>query len=134
MSARRGSSWGAAAAVALVMGAVHAGLMGLELVLLVTVVPSFEAMFADFGASLPAPTELVLSLSWGVRSWWFLWIPAGLAVLTGNTLLLAALARWRGALWSGLLGVLQALPLLVVPALTFAALYLPIFSMASAID
>ena len=36
---------------------------GVTLVLLIKVIPSFEAIFKDFGAELPAPTQFVVSLS-----------------------------------------------------------------------
>lgn len=42
-------------------------------VLLLKVVPTFEAMFAEFGSSLPAPTQFVVDLSkWLQSSWWMI--------------------------------------------------------------
>jgi type IV pilus assembly protein PilC len=36
------------------------------------VVPSFESMFKDLGQQLPAPTQLLLSMSRALKSYWFL--------------------------------------------------------------
>jgi type IV pilus assembly protein PilC len=44
-------------------------------VLLLKVVPTFEAMFAEFGGDLPAPTKVVVALSYFLQSNW--WIMAG---------------------------------------------------------
>ncbi len=40
-------------------------------VLLIFVIPVFAAMFADFGAKLPAPTQFLIDLSNFLRSWWW---------------------------------------------------------------
>lgn len=48
------------------------------ILLLVKVVPTFEDMFADFGATLPAPTQFVLSLSKWLQANW-LYLTGGLA-------------------------------------------------------
>src|SRR5207237_1458711 len=39
-------------------------------VLLIFVIPVFAAMFADFGAKLPAPTQFLIDLSNFMKSWW----------------------------------------------------------------
>jgi len=40
-------------------------------ILLLKVVPSFEDMFADFGAALPTPTQIVIDMSrWLQDNWW----------------------------------------------------------------
>jgi len=46
-------------------------------VLLIFVIPVFAAMFADFGAKLPAPTQMLIDVSNFLRSFWWL---AGLIV------------------------------------------------------
>ncbi|MCB9764857.1 MAG: type II secretion system F family protein [Alphaproteobacteria bacterium] len=49
-------------------------------VLLVKVVPTFEAMFAEFGGALPAPTQIVVDLSYFMQeSWWMIFGGAGAA-------------------------------------------------------
>ncbi len=40
-------------------------------VLLIFVIPVFAAMFADFGAKLPAPTQMLIDLSNFMRAWWW---------------------------------------------------------------
>jgi len=40
-------------------------------VLLIFVIPVFAAMFADFGAKLPAPTQALIDLSDFLKSWWW---------------------------------------------------------------
>ncbi len=41
-------------------------------ILLIFVVPTFEDLFKDFGADLPAFTKMVIGLSQFVREWWFI--------------------------------------------------------------
>jgi hypothetical protein len=127
------SSWKASIAVGLGHGFVHTLLLLAELAALLIVVPRFTAMFADFGASLPAPTVLAIGLSDAIRGFWFLWLPLGLLSLLANSALLLGLARWRGWFWALLLGLAQDLPLLLLPLLTVGAMYLPIFALAEAI-
>ncbi|WP_233256674.1 type II secretion system F family protein [Opitutus sp. ER46] len=45
--------------------------IGLVNVLLIFVIPVFAAMFADFGAKLPAPTQFLIDLSNFLKSWWW---------------------------------------------------------------
>lgn len=45
-------------------------LFGLLQLTVVFVVPIFAAMFADFGAQLPGPTQLLLDFSSFCRRWW----------------------------------------------------------------
>ncbi len=40
-------------------------------VLLIFVIPVFAAMFADFGAKLPAPTQFLIELSNFLKHWWW---------------------------------------------------------------
>ena len=46
-------------------------------VLLIFVIPVFAAMFADFGAKLPAPTQMLIDLSDFMNAWW--WAVGGAA-------------------------------------------------------
>ncbi len=46
-------------------------------VLLIFVIPVFAAMFADFGAKLPLPTQMLIDLSNFMKAWWW---AIGLAV------------------------------------------------------
>jgi type IV pilus assembly protein PilC len=41
-------------------------------VLLIFVIPVFAAMFKDFGAKLPAPTQFLIDLSNFMKAWWWL--------------------------------------------------------------
>ena len=40
-------------------------------ILLIKVVPQFEQVFANFGAELPAFTQMVIGLSQALQKWWF---------------------------------------------------------------
>ncbi len=53
--------------------------LAVTIILLVYVVPQFEAVFADFGAELPAITQFVVTLSEVVQEY-FLYVLAGLVV------------------------------------------------------
>jgi type IV pilus assembly protein PilC len=48
-------------------------------ILLIFVVPQFEALFVGFGADLPAFTRMVVNLSAFAQSWW--WMMLGLIIL-----------------------------------------------------
>ena len=53
---------------------------GLSVVILVTfVIPRFAKIFADMGQTIPLPTQIMLSLSQGVRDYW--WVGAGVLAL-----------------------------------------------------
>lgn len=134
MSERRRSAWGAALGISLACTAGHSLLVGLILIFLAKTVPSFEDMFAEFGASLPAPTVLVMDLSRNLRVFWYLWFPLLGLGLGANALVLLALAHLRTWVWSLVLGVIQAVPLVVLPVMMGASMYLPIFTMARAIQ
>ncbi len=43
--------------------------IGVLVLLLVKVIPTFEKMFADFGGALPGPTQMVVSLSHFMQEW-----------------------------------------------------------------
>ncbi|HZZ85790.1 MAG TPA: type II secretion system F family protein [Anaeromyxobacteraceae bacterium] len=46
--------------------------VGVTVVLLAFVTPTFEKMFKDFGGVMPAPTQLMINLSHGLRDNWYL--------------------------------------------------------------
>jgi type IV pilus assembly protein PilC len=48
-------------------------------VIMIFVVPSFKSMFANFGASLPAPTLFVVAVSEFFVQWWWAMLAAGAA-------------------------------------------------------
>ena len=97
------------------IGVAHLGLAAVWLVLGVRVIPSFEDMFADFGASLPWLTMMVLERGWPV---------VGLLVDLAGFACAFIPPRW---LWLGFaLATVSALLLVV----TGMALYAPIFEMA----
>ena len=50
-------------------------------ILLIFVVPTFEDLFKDFGADLPAFTKMVIGLSRFVREWWFIIVAAVVAAI-----------------------------------------------------
>jgi type IV pilus assembly protein PilC len=56
--------------------------IGVTIVLLVFVTPTFEKMFKDFGGALPAPTQLIIDLSHAmVDNWyWLVAVPVALVV------------------------------------------------------
>lgn len=55
--------------------------LGVTIVLLIFVIPQFEALFQDFGADLPALTRKVVDLSrWMQASWWKFLGGIGLAI------------------------------------------------------
>ena len=56
--------------------------VGAVAVLLLFVIPVFEKMFADFGGSLPVPTQIVIDFSnWSVSNWYlFIILPVGFFV------------------------------------------------------
>ena len=56
--------------------------VGVVIVLLAYVTPTFEKMFKDFGGAMPGPTQFLIDLSHGLRNnwYWFLGIPVALVV------------------------------------------------------
>ncbi len=49
-------------------------------ILLIKVVPTFEELFAGFGAELPAFTQMVINLSKWVQTWWLALIVGGITL------------------------------------------------------
>jgi type IV pilus assembly protein PilC len=56
--------------------------VGVVIILLTFVTPTFEKMFKDFGGAMPAPTQFLINLSHGLRDNWyvFLGVPIFLVV------------------------------------------------------
>ncbi len=54
--------------------------MGVVVLMLVKVIPTFEKMFADFGGTLPGPTQVVISISNWMQEW--IGLILGLAFVT----------------------------------------------------
>jgi type IV pilus assembly protein PilC len=55
--------------------------VGVVVVLIAFVVPTFEKMFKDFGGALPGPTQFLVDVSNGFRSSWYLWLGILIAAL-----------------------------------------------------
>jgi len=60
--------------------------IGITVFLIVKIIPVFEKMFADFGAPLPLPTQMLIALSRLMRTWGF--------VMLGVVIGLFFLLRW----------------------------------------
>src|SRR5512133_1824470 len=56
--------------------------VGVTIILLAFVTPTFEKMFKDMGGKMPAPTQFLIDLSHGLRDHWYLFtgIPIGLFI------------------------------------------------------
>jgi type IV pilus assembly protein PilC len=54
--------------------------VGVVIVLIAFVVPTFEKMFKDMGGALPAPTQMLIDFSYGFRSRWYLYIGVPVAL------------------------------------------------------
>ncbi|MFZ4516525.1 MAG: type II secretion system F family protein [Acidimicrobiia bacterium] len=64
--------------------------LGITVVMLMTIVPTFAGMYKGFGnAKLPLPTQMLMNLSGMLTGLWYLWIPAVI------TLIVAAVAFKR---------------------------------------
>jgi len=55
--------------------------VGVVVLLLVKVIPTFEKMFADFGGELPAPTQVVVNISHFMQEWIVLALAGAAAVI-----------------------------------------------------
>lgn len=85
--------------------------------------PAMSAMFADFGGSLPWPTEMALS--------WY-WLPAWIAVVLAMVFIALAL-EIRARLRTILLALALAISGGAMMGTLWAA-YLPVFELAGAIE
>ncbi len=57
--------------------------VGVTIVLLAFVTPTFEKMFKDFGGAMPAPTQFLINLSHGLRDNWYLFLGVPIALVVG---------------------------------------------------
>ncbi len=55
--------------------------VGVTVVLLGYVTPTFEKMFKDFGGAMPAPTQFLISLSHGLRDQWYWFVAVPIAIV-----------------------------------------------------
>jgi type IV pilus assembly protein PilC len=63
-------------------------MMVVVIVLLKWVIPTFEKMFADFGAAdaLPYPTQIVIGISRGFGEWWYMIIGTAIGIVVSYTM------------------------------------------------
>src|SRR5512138_94883 len=57
--------------------------IGVTVVLLAFVTPTFEKMFKDFGGAMPAPTQFLINLSHGLRDNWYVFLGVPIALVVG---------------------------------------------------
>jgi type IV pilus assembly protein PilC len=62
--------------------------VGVTIVLLAYVTPTFEKMFKDFGGAMPGPTQFLIDLSHGLRDNWYLFVGIPLALVVAFRLFL----------------------------------------------
>jgi len=62
--------------------------VGVTVVLLAFVTPTFEKMFKDFGGAMPAPTQFLIDLSHGLRNNWYLFLGIPIALVVAFVALL----------------------------------------------
>jgi type IV pilus assembly protein PilC len=55
--------------------------IGVTVVLLAFVTPTFEKMFKDFGGAMPAPTQFLIDLSHGLTENWYLFLAVPIALV-----------------------------------------------------
>ncbi len=55
--------------------------VGVTVVLLAFVTPTFEKMFKDFGGAMPGPTQILINLSHGLRDGWYLFVGIPIALV-----------------------------------------------------
>src|SRR5919198_3870506 len=55
--------------------------VGVTIVLLTFVTPTFEKMFKDFGGAMPAPTQFLINLSHALRDNWYLFLGIPIAIV-----------------------------------------------------
>jgi general secretion pathway protein F len=59
---------------------------GAVVFLLMFVVPRFAVIFADLGQTIPLPTQILLTVSGGLRAYWWVFVLAAIAVVAGGRL------------------------------------------------
>src|SRR5512133_2428215 len=57
--------------------------IGVTVVLLAFVTPTFEKMFKDFGGAMPAPTQILINLSHALTDNWYWFIAVPVALIVG---------------------------------------------------
>jgi type IV pilus assembly protein PilC len=55
--------------------------VGVVIVLLAYVTPTFEKMFKDFGGAMPGPTQFLIDLSHGLRNSWYIFVGVPVALV-----------------------------------------------------
>jgi type IV pilus assembly protein PilC len=63
--------------------------IGVTVVLLAYVTPTFEKMFKDFGGAMPAPTQFLIDLSHGLRDNWYLFVGVPISIVVAFKLFLS---------------------------------------------
>jgi len=61
--------------------------VGVTVVLLAFVTPAFEKMFKDFGGAMPAPTQVIIDLSHGLRDYWYVFVGVPIALVVAFRML-----------------------------------------------
>ena len=112
----------------------HGITLSITLAPLWIVVPVFGEMFADFGASLPGPTQFMLNLSWRSKQYLPVTILLVVALLFWDALLYAWLYRninRRAGLlwfWGAFIALFLQIPLIVL------SMFLPIFKIGEVVQ
>jgi type IV pilus assembly protein PilC len=57
--------------------------VGVVILLLAYVTPTFEKMFKDFGGAMPGPTQFLIDLSYGLRHNWYWFVGVPIAAFVG---------------------------------------------------
>lgn len=78
---------------------------GVTLVLLIKVIPSFESIFKDFGAELPAPTQFVVNLSEITQQYYLYILAVIILVIVTTVQVLKTSENFRDKFQAGLLQV-----------------------------
>lgn len=116
----------------LVAGVVHGALGALLWAAALFAVPSFAELFAEYGADLPASTEIIIGVGQTLARGVFLWLPLSAVVLAGDVFLTYKLSERRPrAAWI-LTFSLAALSIAVL-VVGAASLYAPFFETTSPI-
>jgi type IV pilus assembly protein PilC len=63
--------------------------VGVTIVLLAYVTPTFEKMFRDFGGAMPGPTQFLIDLSHGLRNNWYIFVGVPIALVVGFRVFIA---------------------------------------------
>jgi len=90
----------------------------------VFVIPVFAAMFADFGATLPALTRAGIAVSSIAKSWAIIYLPAFFILLIASSALVADQNRRShrlALLWSSVLAFFLLLVVLFLPVFQLGA-------------